>query len=90
MVLWGPIGGSPALARRRTCCSIVDGLSQALLFGLFEGDLKGSVQGYIDIDVEVDVDIDRYFGCVQGVSKSVQVLLNGIEAVRVLTLIVRK
>ena len=34
----------------------------------------------MDIDVEVDVDIDRYFGCLKGVSKSVQVLLISIGA----------
>ena len=39
-----------------------------------------------DIDVEVDVDIDSHLGCVKRVSKSVQVLLNGIETVVVLTL----
>ena len=48
-------------------------------------DLKGSFQGNIDVDVLVDVDIDRYFGCLKGVSKSVQVPFNGIEAVLVLT-----
>ena len=37
------------------------------------------------MDVEVDVDIDAYFGCLKGVSKSVQVPLNGIEAVVALT-----
>ena len=42
------------------------------------------------IDVEVDVDIDRYVGCLKGVSKSVQLLSNGIEAVIVLTLIILK
>ena len=36
------------------------------------------------MDVEVDVGI---FGCFKGVSKSVQVLFNGIEAVLVLTVI---
>ena len=44
----------------------------------------------IDIDVEVDVDIDRYFGCLERVSKSVQVPLNGIETFMVLTLILLK
>ena len=44
-------------------------------------DLKGSFHG--DIDVEVDVDIDGYFGCLRKVSKSLQVLLNCIEAVLV-------
>ena len=38
----------------------------------------------IDIEVEVDVDIDGCFG----VSKSVQVLVSGIEAVMVLTWII--
>ena len=44
----------------------------------------------MDADVEVDVDIDRHFGCLKEVSKSVQVLLNGLEAVLVLTLIILK
>ena len=34
----------------------------------------------MDIDVDV-VDIDSSFGCLKEVSKSVQALLNGIEAV---------
>ena len=42
---------------------------------------------YIRIDVEVDANIDSYFGCLKRASTSVQVLLNGIEAVMVLTLI---
>ena len=44
----------------------------------------------VDVDVEVDVDMDRYFGCLKGVSKSVQVLFNGIEAFLVLTLMILK
>ena len=40
-------------------------------------DLKSSFKGHID----VDVNIDRYFGCLKGVSGSVQVLFHGIEAV---------
>ena len=40
------------------------------------------------MEVEAHVDIDSYFGCLKAVSKSVQVLFNGIEAVVVLTLIV--
>ena len=40
----------------------------------------------MDIDVEVDVEIDSYIGSLKRVSKSVQVLLNGIDAVMVLTL----
>ena len=40
------------------------------------------------MDVEVEVDLDRYLGCLKGVSKSVQVLLNDIEAVMVLTLLI--
>ena len=44
----------------------------------------------IAVDVEVDVIIDRYLGCLEGASKSVQVPLNGIEAVMVLTLIILK
>ena len=42
------------------------------------------------MDVEVDVDIDWTFGCLKGVSKSVQVLFYGTEAVMVLTLIILK
>ena len=42
---------------------------------------------YVYINVEVDVNIDSYFGCLKGLSKSVQVQLNGIETVTVLTLI---
>ena len=41
----------------------------------------------MDVAVKVDVDIDSYFGCLKGLSKSVQVLLTGIKAVMVLTLI---
>ena len=45
----------------------------------------------IDVYVEVDVDIDGYFGSLmKGVSKSVQVLSDGIEAVIVLILILLK
>ena len=40
-------------------------------------DLKGSVKANMDIDTDVDVDFDRYLSCLNGVSKSVQVLLNG-------------
>ena len=49
---------------------------------------RGSSKGGIDVDVDVrvDVDIDSCFGCVKGISKSVQVLLNDIEAVMVLSL----
>ena len=47
-------------------------------------DLKGPLKG----DVEVDVDTDSYVGCLKGVSKSVQILFSGIEAVVVLTLII--
>ena len=42
----------------------------------------------MDIDVEADVDIDRFFANLKGVSKSVQVLLNDIEAAMVLTWII--
>ena len=41
----------------------------------------------VEVDVEVEVDMD---GFLKGASKSVQVLLNGMEAVMVLTLIVLK
>ena len=53
-----------------------------------ERDLKGSCKGDIDLDmdVEVDVDVERCFVCLKGFSKSVQVLLHGIDAVLVLTL----
>ena len=44
----------------------------------------------MDVDVQVDVNIDRYCGCLQVVSKSVQVLLDGIEAVMELTLMILK
>ena len=37
------------------------------------------------MDVEVDVDIDKRFGCLKGVSKSAQALINGGEAVMVLS-----
>ena len=30
------------------------------------------------MDIEVDVDMHRYFSCLKGLSKSVQVLLNAI------------
>ena len=69
-------------------------------------DLKGSLKGEIgidisvyinidtdldvDVDIEVHVDVDGHFGCVKGFSTSVQVLLYGIEAIMVLTLIIRK
>ena len=42
----------------------------------------------VDVDVEADVDIASYLGCLKGVSKAVQVLLNGIETIMVLTLII--
>ena len=44
----------------------------------------------MDIEVEADVDMDSYFGCLKGASKSVQVPLNGMEAVMVLTLMILK
>ena len=58
------------------------GFSQGLLFGLFKG-------GDMDVDVEVDVDIGSYFGCLKGVSKSVQVLLTVKETIMVLTLMLK-
>ena len=63
-----------------------------LLFWLFEGGSNSSFTGDIDIDIdaEVDVDIDSCLGCKNGVSKPVQVLFHGIEAVLVLTLILVK
>ena len=39
----------------------------------------------MDIDVEVNVEIDSYFGCLKGVSKSVQVVFTVIEAVLLIT-----
>ena len=42
------------------------------------------------VDAEVDVDVDGYFSCSKEVSKSVQVLLNGIESGMALTLIILK
>ena len=36
--------------------------------------------------MDVDIEIDRYFGSLKGVSTSVQVMLNSIEAVLVMTL----
>ena len=64
-------------------------VTESLLSWLFKDrDLRGSSKGDIDIDVdvdaEVDVDIDTYVGCLKGVSKSVQVILNGKEAVMVI------
>ena len=44
--------------------------------------------GLLDTDFEVDVDVDRYCGCFKWASKSVQILLNGIETVLELTLII--
>ena len=52
--------------------------SRFLLEGSFHGDMDR------DMDVEVDADIDRYLGCFLEVSKLVQVLLNGIEAIMLL------
>ena len=64
------------------------GFLQGLLFWLHQGGYrKGSFKRDSDIDVEVDVDIDSYFGCFKVVSKSVQVLLNDIQTIMVLTLI---
>ena len=58
---------------------------------------KGSFKGDIDIDINIDiegtdveVDIDSYLGCLKRVSKAVQVLCSGIEAVMLLTLIILK
>ena len=50
----------------------------------------GSFKADVNIDVEVDVDIDRQFGSLEGLSKSVQVLFHGVEAVMILTLIILK
>ena len=67
-------------------------LLQGLLFGLFEGDIDGAPfkKGYrygCRCGCRYRC---RYFDCLKGVSQSVQVLLNGIEAVMVLTLIILK
>ena len=51
---------------------------------------EGLLKGDMDINVEVDVEIGRYFGCLKAGSKSVQVLLNGIEAVMEPTQIILK
>ena len=48
---------------------------QGLLFRLFAGNSQ-PVQILLN---DIDVDIDRYFGCLEDVSKSVQVLLSDIE-----------
>ena len=61
--------------------------------GCRQGSFKGELDIDIDVDVGLDVDIDlgcRYFGYLKGVSKAVQVLLNGIEAVMLQTVIVLK
>ena len=42
---------------------------------------RGPFKEDIAVDIEVDVDIDRYFGCLQVVSKPVQARLYGIEAI---------
>ena len=34
--------------------------------------------------------MEKYFGCLKGVSKTVQVVLNGIEAAIILTVIILK
>ena len=47
-------------------------------WGYCQGSFKGDVDIDVDVDVEVDVDIDSYFGCLKGVSKSVQVLSNAV------------
>ena len=52
------------------------------------GSFKGGIDIDIQIDIEVDVDMDKYFGCSKWISKSVQLLLNGIHAVMGLTLII--
>ena len=42
------------------------------------------------MDIDVDVDVNRHFRYLKQGSRSVQVLLNGIEAVMALTLMIRK
>ena len=42
----------------------------------------GSCKGDVAVDIDVGVDIDGYFGSLNGASKSVQVLLNCIQAVQ--------
>ena len=63
--------------------------SGAVILAVYR-DLKGAFKGDIDIDVEVDVDMDSYFGRLKRVSKSVQVLFNGMETFLVLTSIFLK
>ena len=57
-------------------------VSRGYRLGSFDG-----IYRYRCRDIEVDADIDRYFGCLRGLLKSVQVLLNGVEAVVVLALL---
>ena len=57
--------------RGSTCSgSAVSAYCGCLKQGSFTGDID------VDIDVEVDVDLDSYFGCLEGVSKSFQVLIS--------------
>ena len=52
--------------------------------------IRGDKETEMEVDVEVAVDIGSYFGSFKWVSKSVQVLVNGIESVMVLTLRILK
>ena len=59
--------------------------------GLLARGLRGTFKGDIDIDVDIEVDVQiSLFFCLKGASKSVQVLLNGIEAAMILALIILK
>ena len=66
------------------------GASRVEIQGSFKGDIEKDIDVDVDVEVDVDAGIDRYFGCLKGLSKPVQVLLNCLEAVMVLTLIILK
>ena len=52
---------------------------EGLPFGSLKGDLhRALLRGYRYIDI--DIAVDSYLSCLKGVSKSVQVLFNGIDA----------
>ena len=51
--------------------------------------LKGP-EGLHTGDIDIEGDVDRHFDCSTGASKSVQVLICGIETVTVLTLRIPK
>ena len=77
----------------RTRIAALTPFLQSLPFWLLKGSFKRDmgIDIHTDVGVEVDVDKDRYFGCLTGgASMTVQVLLNGKEAVTVLTLMILK